>query len=189
MNSMDNFKSRISKLDKAQIACFVILAIIVLYISFGVNNLPTIISRLFLNKYFNFVMFSIVAIISCKCPCIGIMLAIALLMTIASAEFPLMPVENMENIQEYQQVHSAEQVPTTEAKPGCPRVSEYRNEFYPQYVNSDYYAYDSKDADQQSVTGFDISSRFDYDNADDGSRSGVTDGTRSTYDSNRATYN
>lgn len=185
---MNSFKNMTSE-DKM---CIAFLAIFVLYISFGVHKLPVSYLRLFTNKVHNFVMFAILAAVVYCCPKIGIMFAVALLVTICAAKYPTM--EFMDNVAQDQ---SQQASPTPAPKmmmdnmPGdsaCVRTSQFRDEFYPQYVNADYFAYDSKDS-QDAVAGFDASSNFDTYEADNGSRSGLNDGTRSSYGSTRSTYN
>lgn len=188
MNSSD-LMDRMKNMDKMDYVCIAILVVFVLYSSFGIHFLPVSVLRLFTNKYFNFVMFSLLAATAFCCPKMGVMFAVALLLTICAAKFPTM--EFMENVASDEVAQVKPMEPVMENMPGdqaCVRTSSYRNEFYPQYINSDYFAYDAKN-NYAGVGGFDSSSKFDSFEADNGSRSGLNDGTRSTYGSNRSTYN
>jgi hypothetical protein len=196
MMNTANLMNQVKSMDKTQYIAIGILVIMVLYVSFGIRFLPLRVLKLFTNKYFNFVMFALLAAATCVCPCVGIMFAVALLLTICAAKYPTFEsMESMENIsaEEYEIAPNADAVTTSapvmdKDDKECVKVSQYRNDFYPQYVNSDYFAYDSKN-NYQGVGGFDASSKYDSFEADNGSRTGLNDGTRSTYDANRSTYN
>lgn len=176
--SMNKLKMTFEKMDKMQLVSFAVIAIIVLYVSFGIKYVPQRVLSLFSNKFFNFIMFTILAIVSIKCPCTGIMLAVALIMTMCAAKYSSEGMEDLENYykdnadqhamsytSQYAQIpekniDTKETIQADQVR--CPKTSEYRNDFYPSYVNSDYYAYDSKD-NQQDIKGFDETDNFELD--------------------------
>lgn len=186
MDSVKQYMTNMKKMDTKSMVHIAILVVLVLYISFGVEYMPNRVLMAFRNKYFNFVMFAILAIVAYCCPCVGVLLSVALMMTISAANFPIL--EGMENVSGEMDMPVMVENKEESPKNGDIKRCQYRNEFYPQYVNADYFAYDSKN-DENSVVGFDQSSRYDTFNADNGSRSGINDGVRSTLGSNRSTYN
>lgn len=121
---------------------------LILYAGLAAPKLPETIAKLFDNIIFKFIVLFLVAYGARKNPTIAIIAVVALLISIQALNRiklnkVLMGIMGKEGMEEVAGEEMAEEMPEempeemvpSESMPQCTQVGQFRNSFYPQYVN------------------------------------------------------
>jgi len=168
-NIASNFDSTVNSgmniIDNNQYLSVALGLFLILYAGLAAPKLPETIAKLFDNVLFKFVILFLVAYGAKKNPTVAIIAVVALLVSIQAAnriKFNkiLMSIMGREGMTEV----APEEIVAVEdeasgGSPGCAHTGQFRNSFYPQYVNMKPDAYLARYTGN-SVAGFDPSANY-----------------------------
>lgn len=164
MNALENITRQFDNtvntgmnfVDQNQYISVALGLFLILYAGLAAPKLPESIAKLFDNMLFKFIVLFLVAYGARKNPTVAIIAVVGLLVSIQAlnriklnkALMTIFGTEGMETV-------SAE----AEASGGCTQTGQYRNAFYPQYVNMKPDAYLARYTND-NVSGFDPSASY-----------------------------